>query len=266
MRSPVELKQTYENDKIHESWESVYRLNPLQDRFNEALLDRHLRLLRPGPDALFLDAGCGVGYHALALARRGFRCVGVDISETILESARKNARSMGLENRARFECQMLEALSFDEGTFDAVHCRGVLMHIPQWHKALAELCRVLKPGGKILVIESNAQAVEARLVCWLRGLRRSVSRVVHTPAGPEFWSEKDGQPFLVRITCIDALVRGLENHGVRMLHRLATEFWDIFRFPAGLCRDAVIRFNQLWFGLRLPAGPSVGNGIIGEKT
>ena len=53
--------------------------------------------------------------------------------------------------------------------------------------------------------------------------------------------------------------------GVRPVARFATEFWDVYRFAPGLCRNLAIRFNRLWFALRLPAGPSIGNAIIGEK-
>lgn len=261
----MELKATYEDRRVHEGWESVYRSNPLQDRFNEALLDRNLAKLGAAPGGLFLDAGCGVGYHSLALARRGYQVVGVDISETILATARANAARMGLEGRVRFECQSLERLPYPAGTFDAIHCRGVLMHIPAWEAALAELCRVLKPGGKLLLLESNTASVEATLVGWLRGFRKTASRVVETPGGPEFWSEQDGIPFLVRITDIDYLRKLLRDHGVTVTQRLASEFWDIFRFPAGLARSAAIHFNRLWFALNLPASASVGNSILGEK-
>jgi SAM-dependent methyltransferase len=262
----VELKATYEDRRVHEGWESVYRSNPLQDRFNEALLDRNLAQLGATPGGLFLDAGCGVGYHSLALARRGYRCVGVDISETILTTARANAERMGLSDRVTFECHSLERLPFADGTFDAVHCRGVLMHIPKWEAALAELCRVLKPGGKLLLLESNTSSVEATLVGWLRGFRKTASHIVETPGGPEFWSEQDGVPFLVRITRIDYLRKLLRDHGVAVKQRLASEFWDIFRFPAGLARNTAIHFNRLWFALGLPASASVGNSILGEKV
>jgi ubiquinone/menaquinone biosynthesis C-methylase UbiE len=261
----MDLKQTYEIKEIHESWEDVYRSNPFQDRLNEALLRRFLKLLRPPPGAQLLDAGCGVGYHTLAFARHGLRCTGVDISAGILEEAGRNAARAGLNGRVAFRNQPLERLDFPSGTFDVVHCRGVLMHIPEWEKALAELCRVLKPGGKIVLLEANTAALEARLVRLLRRLRKARSRVVATPGGLEFWSEKDGQPFVVRVADLTYLTGRLKRLGVRPLHRIATEFWDIYRFPAGVCRNAVIGFNRLWFALGLPAAWSMGNAVLGEK-
>lgn len=205
-------------------------------------------------------------YHTLGLAGRGFRCVGVDIAEGILETARENAVRMGLDHRVAFRCQPLEKLEFADETFDAVHCRGVLMHIPRWQVALGELCRVLKPGGKIVVIEANAAAVEARLVCLARHFFRPKSKLVRAAGGLEFWSNGDQLPFVVRMADTDKMVRTMQAFGVGCMKRLATEFWDIYHFPAGPCRNLVILFNRLWFALHLPAGPSIGNAFIGEKA
>src|SRR4051794_20947092 len=123
----MKLKETYELREIHEGWESVYRGNTLQDRFNARILDRALACARPAEGAMFLDAGCGVGYHSLAIARRGFRCVGVDISANVLRDAAENLRRAGLEGRVSFQCESLEDLPFPDQYFDVVHCRGVLM-------------------------------------------------------------------------------------------------------------------------------------------
>ncbi|MCI0463523.1 MAG: class I SAM-dependent methyltransferase [Gemmataceae bacterium] len=259
------LKDTYEQDGIHAGWEAAYRGNPLQDRLNAVVLDRILACVRPPRDALFLDAGCGVGYHTLAIARRGYRCAGIDISESILEQAERNLACAGLACRVSFRSESLEDLSFAEDTFDVIHCRGVLMHIPDWERALAQLCRVLKPGGKIVVLESNTDAVETALVRLVRQVRAPRSRLTRTPGGLEFWAEKDGLPMVTRIADVAYLVERLRVLGVRPLRRLATEFWDVHRFAAGFWRDLAIRFNRLWLALRLPAGPSIGNAVIGEK-
>src|SRR5438132_2886024 len=149
------LKGTYEQPEIHEKWESVYRRNPLQDKLNDRLMDRIVARLGLEPNALFLDAGCGTGEHSIGIVRRGFRCVGVDISESVLAKARNNVVRHALDTMVEFRCESLENLSFSDSTFDAVHCRGVLMHIPSWEKAISNLCRVLKPGGKIVIMESN---------------------------------------------------------------------------------------------------------------
>src|SRR5262245_41991074 len=117
------LKETYERAAIHDGWEAAYRGNPLQDRLNARVLDRRLACVRPPRDALVLDAGCGVGYHTLALARRGLRCVGIDISDAILAQARQNLGRAGLGDRVSFRSESLESLSFADETFDVVHCR-----------------------------------------------------------------------------------------------------------------------------------------------
>jgi SAM-dependent methyltransferase len=260
------LKETYETRSVHENWEAVYRGNPLQDRLNASIMDRVLAALQPPADAHFLDAGCGVGHHSVAIAQRGYRCTGIDISETILQTARHNLAQADLAARLSFRCEELEHLSFDDATFDVVHCRGVLMHIPRWELALGELCRVLKPGGGIVIMEANRSSVEAWLVRWLRRVRRVKSRLEDKPGGLEFWSEVDGRPFVVRMADMRHLADQLNTHGVHVERRFATEFWDIYRFRSEILRNTAVRWNHLWFRLRLPASLSAGNALIGRKS
>lgn len=262
----MDMKETYANKIIHQNWESVYRSNPLQDHLNDLIMDRVIQLLDPAPDALFLDAGCGSGVHTLRIARRGFRCVGADISDYVLKKAEERIAAEGLQAKASVSLQNLEDLSFEDRTFDFVHCRGVLMHIPDWERALGQLCRVLKPGGKIVLFEGNMKGLETLLVRLIRRFRKGASRMVETPGGLEFWSEKDGNPFVVRIADIRHLTRFLESSNFKDVVNIATEFWDINRFPGGVVRNGIIRFNRLWFSLRLPSSPSVGNAVVAEKT
>jgi SAM-dependent methyltransferase len=261
----MDLKATYENPRVHRGWESAYRGNPLLDRFNDRIMDRLLGLMAPPAGARLLDAGCGIGDHARRLARRGYHVTGVDISEHILATARRMAADERLSDRCGFVRDKLESLPFPDGTFDAIHCRGVLMHIPDWEQALGELCRVLRPGGPIAVVEGNHRAVEARLVGLLRKVRRSKSRIVHAPGGVESWAEVDGQPFVARQANIRCLMDWLRDRGFQDIRRGATEFLDVHRIPAGIVRDAVIRFNRAYFALGGPAGLSMGNAVVARK-
>jgi ubiquinone/menaquinone biosynthesis C-methylase UbiE len=259
------LKETYDKATIHDRWESIYRGGTIQNSLNDQIMDRMMHYVKPTRGALFLDAGCGIGDHSIRIARRGFRCVGVDISEFILKRARENVRKAGLESRISFVCQALEELAFLNNQFDLVHCRGVLMHVPEWEKALAQLCRVLKPGGNILITESNHTSFETALVRVARGFRKSESKLTMTAGGLEFWSEEDGKPFVVRTANVTVLIRELGKNRMRKIRRFATEFWDVNRFPSGILRTAAIRFNQFWFNLHLPAYPSSGNGVVSRK-
>ncbi len=64
------------------------------------------------------------------------------------------------------------------------------MHVPDWERALSELCRVLKPHGKLVLIEANRSSIEARLVGLVRAVSRRKSELVRTPGGLEFWSNQ----------------------------------------------------------------------------
>jgi ubiquinone/menaquinone biosynthesis C-methylase UbiE len=261
----MELKDTYADRAIHQKWESVYRTSSFQSDFNDRIMDRIMGLLKPPPGSLVLDAGCGIGDHSARIGRHALQCVGVDISDAILEDARARISRQGLDENVSFRLEKLEQLTFPDDHFDFVHCRGVLMHIPDWERALVELCRVLKPGGKLVLIEANLSSIEARLVRLVRRIARRKSNLVETPGGWEFWSDRGGNPFVARIADVKYLCNFLQSSNMRVVSRIATEFWDINRFPRGLVRNGAIAFNRIWFSLGLPASLSVGNAIIAEK-
>ena len=87
-----------------------------------------------------LDMATGTGRAALALARRGAMVVGVDASREMLGVARERAAGEGLS--IEFLEGDAHALAFPDRAFDAVVCLRMLMHVPDWRMALAELCRV----------------------------------------------------------------------------------------------------------------------------
>ena len=78
-------------------------------------------------------------------------------------------------------------------------------------------------------------------------------------------TEKNGEPFVVRIANIQRLTSALEANGTRVLKTLAHEFWDINRFPARALRNAAMRYNYLYFLFGLPRFGCMGNVIIAEK-
>ena len=107
-----------------------------------------LPYLRPG--LRVLDFGCGPGSVSVGLARAVVpgELHGVDMEESQVEMARDVATSNRQEN-AVFHLGDVLDLPFDDGFFDVAHCHNVLMHVPDTQAALAEVKRVLKPGGII---------------------------------------------------------------------------------------------------------------------
>lgn len=94
-----------------------------------------------------LDAGCGFGQWSLALAGMNAQVVGLDIFQDRVDFVRDAAAALGLGN-LQVERGSIEELPFGEQDFDAVYCYGTIF-LTRWRRSLAELCRVLKPGGTI---------------------------------------------------------------------------------------------------------------------
>ena len=104
--------------------------------------------LRPG--MRLLDAGCGPGTITLGLvaAVAPGEVVGLDLSPAMVTQARALAADRRVAN-ARFEVADLQALPFPDASFDAAFESAVLEHVPDPTRAVAELRRVLRPGGVI---------------------------------------------------------------------------------------------------------------------
>ncbi len=116
----------------------------------KALLLDALRL-SPGHHAL--DVGCGLGSDVFALAERvspGGEVSGVDISEVMIEEARRRALPGA---PVSFQLADVCALPFADSTFDAVRAERLLMHVPDVTRALAEMIRVTRPGGRLGVFD-----------------------------------------------------------------------------------------------------------------
>lgn len=110
------------------------------------------------PCGRFLDAGCGDGRYLAALgelAARPGRVVATDISEKIVDVAGRAAAAAGVE--AELVRANLEALPFEEGSFDLVLCTQVIEHLLDPARGLAEIARVLAPGGRVLVTTDHSK-------------------------------------------------------------------------------------------------------------
>jgi SAM-dependent methyltransferase len=102
-----------------------------------------------------LDAGCGYGQWAAALAAVNDRVIGVDVNPNMVEISRMLCREHGLRN-ADFEVGQLPRLRFADEEFDLIWCWGVIMFVDR-ALALREFNRLLKPGGRLLVGCANGR-------------------------------------------------------------------------------------------------------------
>lgn len=106
-----------------------------------------------------LDVGCGVGLYTLWLAQAvgpGGRVLGIEPGEERVEAARALAGTALPAPRLEFRVGDGTAIDAPDGTFDWLWCGDVLHHIPDTAHALKEFTRVLRPGGRVIVKESQA--------------------------------------------------------------------------------------------------------------
>jgi ubiquinone/menaquinone biosynthesis C-methylase UbiE len=101
----------------------------------------------------FLDVGTGTGWIAIGVAKYSLdvEVVGVDLSGTMLNVARKNALQEGVGDRIRFSAGDAKSLPFEDETFDSVFCHNMLHHLPHPIEMVKEMARVAKKDGAILI-------------------------------------------------------------------------------------------------------------------
>jgi ubiquinone/menaquinone biosynthesis C-methylase UbiE len=143
-----DLRALYEDRAAQQYAEA----GPLPDPRIDRKFARICALVREQlPCEAFLDAGCGDGRYLAALAAElPARRAGVDISDRILETARRRVD-------ADFRQGNLEAIPFADGEFDLVLCSQAIEHVLHADAAVAELARVLRPNGTLIISTDNAR-------------------------------------------------------------------------------------------------------------
>lgn len=129
----------------------------------DTLLQYHPRMepliapLALHPGLSVLDVGSGPGYTALELGRRvgaNGRVVGVDINETFVARANERAKEQSLTH-VHFQRAAFPPLPFADGAFERVFCKNVLEYVDSAEATVKEIARVITPGGKVLLIDSD---------------------------------------------------------------------------------------------------------------
>jgi ubiquinone/menaquinone biosynthesis C-methylase UbiE len=116
----------------------------------QAVLDRVVALARPEPHMAVLDVATGAGHTAFALAPYVARVVATDITPEMLAQAECLRSERGLMN-VEFRPADVHALPFEDGAFDVVTCRRAAHHFARINDALAEMRRVLRPAGRLVI-------------------------------------------------------------------------------------------------------------------
>ncbi len=111
-----------------------------------------------------LEIGCGMGCMAMNWAQRGALVTAVDLNPTSVAQTRQRFAQFGLEGDIRESDG--ESLPFADESFDYVYSWGVLHHTPGTRKALAEVHRVLKPGGRFGLMLYHRDSFLSRYTIW----------------------------------------------------------------------------------------------------
>lgn len=133
------------------------------------MLTARLKHLGLSPGDRVLDLGCGEGRHVHGLyLLGGLDIVGVDLDEGALKKAADGLATLPKPSdedtgKIAFETGDATALRFEDDSFDAIICSEVLEHLPDYHAALVEMRRVLKPEGKLCISVPHAWPER---ICW----------------------------------------------------------------------------------------------------
>ena len=157
----------------------------LYERMREATYDA----LRVKPGQRVVDSAAGLGHDAQNLAERGIRVTNVEPSRSMSELAvmvaeRQQWKDWG--NRVTRARAWSELMPFRDGAFDAAFCKGSIDHFDDPLAAIAEMARVTRPGGRVVVAVANFESLGCRwlhLRDRLRGSRvRATRKHYHVPS------------------------------------------------------------------------------------
>jgi SAM-dependent methyltransferase len=231
-------------------------------------------------NAELLDIGCSAGYHVRHLARKAKRVVAIDVDRVALEVARRRVKS----SRVTFLHYDGQSLPFADASFDAVSMLDVLEHVGDRPAIVAEIVRVLRPGGTWTVTvpyrgalgwlsPENMAADHPRLfalmsgLCnpqiWIRGHNATGQRHHHFSTA-DLKGLVDGRLAAVRSARRGSLVYALSYLALCFPPPLFSRAWTSICFAA-MAADYQVSYGSLAYNLamhfRKPVAPAVPETI-----
>ncbi len=144
-------------------------VNPAVDFLFRKMIEITLQKINPKQGEIILDVGCGKATDGVELTRKGATLVGLEPSNVMVACSRENI----IKNDANMTVVngIGEHLPFKPGTFDKVYCKGSLDHFPDPSAAVAQMGKVVKPDGEVIIAIANFESLGFKLgkaICWLR--------------------------------------------------------------------------------------------------
>jgi ubiquinone/menaquinone biosynthesis C-methylase UbiE len=206
-----------------------------------------------------LDVGCGAGLTTVSLAWRGYNVEAMDTAAKMLDLTQQAARETGTSARVNTALGDVHQLNYPDSKFSAVLALGVLPWLHSPEIAMAEMVRVLQPGGYLLVTVDNAyrlnhvlDPVYSPMLAWLRRtVLRGLQRI-GLKKRPEL------TPTVARMHTLSRLDRAISAAGLIKLHGLTVGFGPFTFWKRQLFGDRI----GTWLHLNLQAHANNGFPIL----
>jgi SAM-dependent methyltransferase len=167
------------------------KMTPDTDFVFERMTAATIAAVAPAVGEPVLDVACGRAIDALSLRRLGARMTGIEASDVMIEKA---LEYLGVHRAEVVMVRALaEALPFADHSFAKVVCKGAMDHFADIDRSMAEITRVTRPDGRVIIAIANYESLTSRAG---RAIWTARSRIFHTPLPDKpFWDPPDDHNF-----------------------------------------------------------------------
>jgi predicted TPR repeat methyltransferase len=174
-----------EIEKYYDEWAGDYDRTLVEWRYEAPRRAAEILAAHLDRDGVILDAGCGTGLTGKALADADFAVFdGIDLSSRSIDAAARH----GVYRRLKQVNMQELPLPFDDDSYDGLECIGVLTYLPDSQEIFGEFCRIVRPGGVVVMTQRNDLYQE-----------RDFDRVLEAVEGMGLWrilEITDPEPYL----------------------------------------------------------------------